>query len=104
MRKHRALVVSLTFLLVLAAWPVAAHYYAKAKVGRYQRQLRAIGEKIEIAELTPHPTAEGLQTATAFTDASRSLSGRLLTNYPPLMKLAAPGRAIAASLQKPLPT
>ena len=101
-----ALILGAGLVLMLAAgWPFAAHYRAKWRVEEYKRQLRAGGEKLAIAELTPSLPVADIGAARTLMDATAGLSGPSPPrNFIPLMRSVAPGHAIVAWKQEILPT
>ena len=90
----------------MVSWPVAAHYRAQARVADYNRQLKARGEKLTIAELAPPPSAEGIRGSDALFRAARQMLvlSANISNLPPTMKYLAPGHALVAWQQATLPT
>jgi hypothetical protein len=97
--------VALVLCLVIC-WPVVVHYRIKAKLAAYERQLRAKGEKLTIAEVAPPTSPEGVWSANTLLAAA----GRLrmwvpnFTNQPPTMQMVSPGHGIVGWQQEPLPT
>ncbi|HTJ01132.1 MAG TPA: hypothetical protein VL527_19770 [Dongiaceae bacterium] len=83
-------------VLVLLFIPVVRHYQLRAAARAYVAQLRAQGEKLDLAEVIPPPVPpeqDGsalLLQASALLDASRNF---LSTNFPSAMDMVAPGRA-----------
>ncbi len=88
-------------LALAVGYPLFKHYQLKAAVEAYRRQLRAQGEKLTIAELTPPPPTNGPNGAFVLWSAAGQLG---LLPDPPAMTLVAPGRARVAWAQAVLPT
>lgn len=83
------------FLVLAGAWAVTMCVIPAIKVSAYKSLLITHGEKLEIAELVPPPVATGQNGADIANRASRLLNpGDDLTNFPPAMKMIAPGKAI----------
>jgi hypothetical protein len=89
-------------LLALGGLPVAAHYRAKGRLKAYKLQLQTSGEKLTAAELRPALSSAAIATAADLTAAAGGF--RASYSNAPLMRLLAPGRALAACRQSELPT
>ena len=99
---HTILRLAAVLLLAfLAGCPVVKHYQLKGAVEAYRRQLRAQGEKLTIAELTPPPPTNGPNGAPALSFAASQLGS--LQNPVPAMTAVAPGRARVAWAEAVLP-
>ena len=104
--RTKVIATSAVVLALLVAWPVASHHRAKRKVEDYQRQLKARGEKLEIAELTPPHSADDFRTSADLMRAASYMrsSSPSYSNLPPTMKFVAPGKALVSWQQAILPT
>lgn len=103
MRLKRKILIAVVVIVILAVlWPVMLHHRAMSQVGKYRKQLAAQGEKLTIAEIAPHPTADEQASAREVLAAILSL-GPAISNYPPTMKMLAPGRILLTWKEESLP-
>lgn len=106
MRRHTKKVTILLILLAVGVgWPVTSHYRAKSRLARYEAGLKATGEKLTIDELAPPPAPEAFNATLDLVSIVGFLSrgGAVITNYPPVMKYAGPGKALVGWQQPVLP-
>lgn len=105
MLRRRVIVVAVLMVLVgLIAWPIVAHYRLKNAVARYARQLAAQGETLSVPELAPPLPPSEQNGAPAMLAALALLPPPNFSNRPPMMRHVAPGRALVAWREDPLPT
>jgi hypothetical protein len=80
-------------LIVVAA--VGRHYQLKASLNRYRAELKARGEKMELAEVVPPRLRPEENFAALFTNAFAAFTNQtcLDTNQPAAMRMVAPGKA-----------
>src|SRR5580704_4211716 len=88
----KILIVAGIILCLIVCALVVPHYRAKGAVEAYRKMLKARGEKLTIAELTPSVSAEEAKNGREAV-AAGGFAGAL-TNSPPLMKWISPGRAL----------
>ena len=103
---RRRIIIGGAVLLVLAGGvglPVAAHYRAKARLAAYRRLLRAAGEQLSVAALTPPPDPEAFKASFALLQTANS-ARMPWTNFPPMMSPVAPGKARVTCQQEILAT
>ena len=87
--------------MVLVA--VARHFQLKAAVNRYQAELKAQGEPMELAQVVPPPVPPEQNAAPLFLKAAGLLAKNndvLSTNPPWAMRGVAPGKAMAGWAQQ----
>lgn len=91
------------FLMVImgAALLIYTQNSSRRKLEAYEQQLRAQGEKLEVAELVPVAPEGSYAAAQTFMSSVGMM--RNITNMPPAMKMIAPGRALVAWQQEALP-
>ena len=104
--RAKFLAAGASLLVLLVAWPVITHYRAEGKVEAYRRELKAKGEKLEVAELVPLRSAGDFTNSAAWLTAASFLrsSSPSYFNMPPTMKLVTPGKAMVSWQQRVLPT
>src|SRR5215471_414869 len=93
-------------IALLIGWPVGSHYRAQWRLSHFRRELKARGEKLEIAELVPKlPPAQNNAASELIVSSSRlPTTSALSSNYPPPMRHIPPGKALVAWQQEILPT
>ena len=100
--RRKLLLVAAVSCAVLAAWPVVAHFRAKARLAAYRAELRAQGEKLSITELAPIPSpgavAAGIDLVLV---AAPTLNH---SNLPPSLHTITNGLAWAMCREPILPT
>ncbi|HZV36184.1 MAG TPA: hypothetical protein VFB72_16530 [Verrucomicrobiae bacterium] len=103
MRLKRKILIALVMIVILAVlWPLMLHHRAMSQVEKYRKQLAAQGEKLTVAEIAPHPTADEQASAREALAAISGL-GHAISNFPPTMKMLAPGRMFLTSKEESLP-
>jgi hypothetical protein len=92
-------------MALVLAWPVSTHNRAKGKIEAYRRELKAKGEKLEIAELVPTHSVNDFSNSASLLRVASHLRTHSPSpsNLPPVMKLVAPGKALVSWQQSVLP-
>src|SRR5688572_28790059 len=83
---------------LIVAWPLVERQRAKSALAKYERALRAKGERLTFNELMP-PPPEGENKYPEFLGIIAALQSRpaVMSNPPPDMRLIAPGKALAVT-------
>src|SRR5437870_1107031 len=99
--KVSGLVLGASMVLALVVlWPVVTHHAAKRRLERYKQQIAANGEKLRIDELAPALSPASLSAGGRLMAATVRLGTAPYSNFPPVMKLLSPGRALVSWKQE----
>src|SRR5688572_8251171 len=85
-------------LAFVIAWPLIERQRARSALAKYERTLKAKGERLTFNELMSWPP-EGENKYPEFLGILATLQSgpAMISNPPPLMKLIAPGKALAVT-------
>src|SRR5215469_12145442 len=92
----KIILIFAAILLVLTTWLLSSRAHSKNVVDRYEDQLRAAGEKLNVDDLLPPSVDPEKNGVNFFFEACQHLSdgGAIDTNSPPAMGPVAPGKAM----------
>lgn len=101
-RKKKIAFVSLLSIALAIAFVWVRLRSASAALEQYRKELVTKGEKLEIAEIAPHPSREQEALAHQLMDAINSLGS--LSNCPSGVKMVSPGHALVNWREEALPS